>query len=327
MFKIRNIGKRLLLIVYVSILLCGFASADDSKLNDSESTEISDSITEFANDPSFIAYRGTIPETIDREWENSIADCWLNLNKIGPSYSEFDKSIKSVAASDVIIIELGSTYKGEIDNSRIDAMYQKIENYCEEQEGISDIPVVFMWAQDEEDLPLPDYGPQIFEEVKNEPGFIATRGIMPVITDPSEKVEWTETAGKCIHSFSGDLRPYMKSSGGQLTGFGHNYRGYIFVCFDPESLESVNDSIIDEIYLIIEEHSEQKGVNDVPVVFEWRVEPIEDIAVVDGPYPDEADDLSGNEEEITGNETTNQMPGFTFTMLVLCLLFSVKSRK
>ncbi|KKG16206.1 hypothetical protein EO98_12430 [Methanosarcina sp. 2.H.T.1A.6] len=329
MFKKSNIVKWLMLTLFIYILLSGSASADDSELNDSESNEISDSITEFANDLSFIAYRGTIPETIDREWENSIADCWLNLNKIGPSYSEFDKSIKSVAASDVIIIELGSAYKGEVDNSRIDAMYQKIENYCEEQEGISDIPVVFMWAQDEEDLPLPDYGPQVFEEVKNEPGFIATRGIMPVITDPSEKVEWTETAGKCIHSFSGDLRPYMKSSGGQLTGFGHNYRGYIFVCFDPESIESVNDSIIDEIYLIIEEHSEQKGVNDVPVVFEWRGESIEDIAVVDGPYPDEADDsnLSGNEEEITGNETTNQMPGFTFIMLVLCLLFLVKSRK
>lgn len=328
MLKRRNIGKWLMLFISVSIFLCISASADNSELNDSESNEISDSIKEFENDPSFIAYRGTIPETIDQEWDNSITDCWLNLNKIGPSYSEFDKSIKSVAASDVIIIELGSAYKGEVNNSRIDEMYQKIEAYCEEQEGISDIPVVFMWAQDEESLPLPDYGPQIFEEVKNEPGFIATRGIMPIITDPSEKVEWTETAGKCIHSFSGDLRPYMKSSGGQLTGFGHNYRGYIFVCFDPESLESVNDSIIDEIYLIIEEHSEQEGINEVPVIFEWRGESIEDTAVVDGLYADEADDsnLSGNEEEAADNKKTNKTPGFTSTMAILGLLslFSFK---
>jgi hypothetical protein len=47
--------------------------------------------------------------------------------------------------------------------------------------------MVFMWAQDEEDLPLPDYGPQAFEEIKNEAGFIATRGTMPEITDADKK--------------------------------------------------------------------------------------------------------------------------------------------
>jgi hypothetical protein len=181
-----------------------------------------------------------------------------------------------------------------------------------------------MWAQDEEDLPLPDYGPQIFEEVKTEPGFIATRGTMPVITDSSEKVELEETAGDCIHSFRAELDPYMLENGGPLTGYGYNYRGYIFVGFDPESLESVNDSIIDEIYLIIEKHCEQEGVSEVPVVFEWMGVPVEDIAVVDGPYVNESDDpsLSGNEEEIAGNETTKKMPGFTSIMVILGL-FSI----
>lgn len=193
MLKRRNIGKWLMLFISVSIFLCISASADNSELNDSESDDISYSIKEFENDPSFIAYRGTIPETIDQEWKNSIVDCWLSLNKIGPSYSEFDRSISGVAASDVIIIELGSAYKGEIDDSRIDEMYPKIEAYCEEQEGINEIPVVFMWAQDEDDLPLPDYGPQIFEEAKKNPLFVGARGIMPVITDPSEKAEWTDS--------------------------------------------------------------------------------------------------------------------------------------
>jgi len=322
MLKRRNIGKWLMLIVSVSVFLCVSASADDNESNGTEFDEISDSVKEFANDPSFIAFRGTIPETIDQEWENSISDCWLSLNKIGPSYSEFDKSIKSVAVGHVIIIELGSAYKGEVDDSRIDEMYQKIENYCEEQEGISDIPVVFMWAWDEEDLPLPDYGPQIFEEVENEPGFIATRGTMPVITDESEKMEWAETAGDCIHSFRAELDHYMLENGGPVTGYGHNYRGYIFVGFDPESLESVNDSIIDEIYLIIEKHCEQEGVSEVPVVFEWMGVPVEDIAVVDGPYVNESDDssLPGNEEETAGNETINQTPGFTSIMVFLGIL-------
>jgi len=322
MLKRRNIGKWLILILFVCFLSSGFASADDNESNGFESDDISDSIKEFANDPSFIAYRGTIPETIDQEWENSISDCWLNLTLMGPSYSEFDSSIKSVAASDIIIIELGSAYKGKVNDSRIDEIYQKIEDYCEEQEGISEVPVVFMWAQDEEDLPLPDYGPESFEKAKNETGFITTRGTMPVITDADEKVEWEETAGDCIHSFRDELDVYMLENGGPLVGYGYDYRGYIFVEFDKKSPESVNDSIIDEIYLIIETHCEQEGVSEAPVVFEWGEVPIVDEGVVDGSDADEASDanLSDNKEKLAGNETTNQTPGFTSVMVILGLL-------
>ncbi|WP_292391496.1 hypothetical protein [Methanosarcina sp. UBA5] len=331
MLKRRNIGKWLILIICVSLFLCGSASADDSELNDSKSNEISEPyIKEFANDSSFIAYRGTLPETVDQKWKNSIADCWLNLTRMGPSYSEFDSSIKSVAASNVIIIELSSAYKGKVDDSRIDEIYQKINDYCEQQEGISEVPVVFMWAQDEGNLSLPDYGPQIFEEIKNESGFIATRGKMPVITDADKKVEWEETAGKCIHSFRAELGHYTLENGGPVVSYGYNYRGYIFVDFDKKSHENVNESIIDEIYLIIDEHCKQEGVSEAPVVFEWGEVP----TIAEGLLPaDEISDmnisdmnksdgvnLSGNDKEIAGNKTTNQMPGFTSIMVILGLL-------
>ncbi len=336
MLKRRNIGKWLIFILFICFLSSGFASADDES-NFSESDNIPDSIKDFANDPSFIAYRGTLPETITQEWENSISDCWLNLTRMGPSYSEFDSSMQSVASNnEAIIIELGSAYKEEVDNSRIDEIYQKIDDYCERQEGISEIPVIFMWAHDEENLPLPDYGPQIFEEVKNEPDFIATRGTMPVITNASEKVEWEETAGKCIHSFRDELDSYMLENGGPLTGYGYDYRGYIFVAFDPESPESVNDTIIDEIYLIIEDHCEQKGVSEVPVVFEWIGVPIDDLAPADESDADEEmvtiTDKDGN-FAIKDNETTqktnkkiNQAPGFTSITVILefVLLLIVK---
>ena len=331
MLKRRHVGKWLILIISVSIFLCVSAGADNIELNDSESDEISDSIQEFANDPSFIAYRGTIPETIDQEWKNSIADCWLNLNRIGPSYSEFDRCIKSVAASDVIIVELGSAYKGEVDASRIDEMYQKIEDYCEEQQGISEIPVVFMWAWDEEDLPLPDYGPQIFEEIKNESGFIATRGVMPVITDASEKVEWTDSLVQCSRSLANPyntdtgIMPYFVEFGGPVNSFGTNINGYLLVGFQGYSSEKVNESLIDEIYQVIDVRCEQEGVSDVPVVFEfigYIIEGEELLPVDDVPDVSEVDDtnLSGNEEEIAGNETINQIPGFTSIMVTLGLL-------
>lgn len=331
MIKRNNIGKWLMIIISVSILLCVSASADDNELNGTESDEISDSVKEFANDPSFIAFRGTIPETIDQEWKNSIVDCWLSLNKIGPSYSEFDSSISGVAASDIIIFELGSTYKGEVDGSRIDEMYQKIENYCEEQEGISDVPVVFIWAQDEEDLPLPDYGPQIFEEAKKNPLFVAARGTMPVITDSSEKVEWTDSLVQCSRSLCNPyntdtgIMPYFVEFGGHVSSFGTDINGYLAVGFEGYSSEKVNESLIDEIYQVIDEQCEQEGISDVPVVFEFEgyvVEEVELLPEDEIPNVSESDDssLSGNEEETAGNETINQTPGFTSIMTILGLL-------
>jgi hypothetical protein len=65
MLKRRNIGKWLILILLICFSLSGFASADNSELNDSEYNEISDSSIELTNDSLFIAYRGTLPEEID----------------------------------------------------------------------------------------------------------------------------------------------------------------------------------------------------------------------------------------------------------------------
>ncbi|WP_440954252.1 hypothetical protein ACSAZK_11395 [Methanosarcina sp. Mfa9] len=341
MFKRINIGKWLLLMIFVLVLSSGSASAADDEFNDSDYNEISDSITEFVNDPSFIAYRGTVPETIDQEWKNSIVHCWLNLTRMGPSYSEFDRSIKSVAASDIIIIELGSAYQGEVDDLRIDEMYQKIEDYCEEQGGISEIPVVFVWAQDEDDLPLPDYGPEIFEKAENSSGFVAARGTMPVITDASEKVEWTDSLVQCSRSLSSPSNPdagigaYFVEFGGPVSSFGTSINGYLAVGFQGYSSEKISESLIDEIYQVIDEQCEQEGISDVPVVFEYEGYIIEDIAIesvddrsdVDEAYEAADVNSSNNEEEMAGNETTNQTPGFTSIMVILGLLILVKIKR
>ncbi|MCO5384162.1 MAG: hypothetical protein NHB15_20560 [Methanosarcina barkeri] len=325
MLKRRKIGKWLILIFFICFLSSGSASADDSKLNNSEYNEISDpSIKEFANDSSFIAYRGTLPEAIDQEWENSIADCWLNLTRIGPSYSEFDSSITNVAASNVIIIELDSTYKEEVDDSRIDEIYQKIDNYCEQQEGISEIPVVFMWAQDEEVISLPDYGPEAFEEAKKLfPGFITARGTMPEIHQEEEKREWIDLLTNCSRSRSrpAEINPYLTAFGGPVNSFGTDIHGYLIVGFEPSTPEKVNELVIDKIYQVIDEHFEQKGISNVPVVFIF-VQITDDLAPADGSDADENNDnnLSDNKEEIAGNEKINQMPGFTSIMVILGLL-------
>ncbi|HII00568.1 TPA: hypothetical protein HA351_02565 [Methanosarcinaceae archaeon] len=334
MFKRINIGKWLLLMIFVFILSSGSAGADDDELNDSEYNEISDSITEFANDSSFIAYRGTVPETIDREWKNSIVDCWLNLNRIGPSYSEFDSSITNIAVSHVLIIELGSEYQGEVDDSKIDEIYQKIEDYCEEQEGISEIPVVFLWDQDEED-PLPDYGQEMFEKAESSSGFVAARGTMPVLTDASEKREWTDSLVHCSRALSSPSHPdagigaYFVEFDGPVDSFGTSINGYLEVGFQGYSSEKVNESLIDEIYQVIDEQCEQEGISDVPVVFIWQGVTVLDEEECEAPVLDEVDDpdLSDEREEVADNETTNQTPGFTSIMVILGLLIIVKVKR
>lgn len=254
----------------------------------------------------------------------------------------------SYAGAGYVIVELESDSSEKVNETTVDEIYKIIDEYCE-PEGISEIPVVFMWSHIEEDLPLPDYGPQIFEEVKNEPGFIATRGTMPVIKNASEKVEWGETAGDCIHSFIDELDPYMLVNGGPLVAYGYDYREFIFVEFNKNSLESVNDSMIDEIYLIVEDHCKQEGVSEAPVVFEWGEVPTEceellpaddgvggdeetvTIKDKDGNYIDaDKDDvyidkdgnfaIKDNDTTPKTNETINKMPAFTSIIAILGFL-------
>ena len=114
--------------------------------------------------------------------------------------------------------------------------------------------------------------------------------------------------------------------------FGTYIDGYLLVQFEGYSSEKVNESLIDEIYQVIDEQCEQEGINDVPVVFMFGGYEREDLAVEpadDGPDADKADDanLSDDEEEIEDNETTNQTPGFTSIMVILGLLILVKIKR
>ena len=344
-FKKSKTGKisipMLLLIVtlFFYILPTGSANEDNKQLNNSKYDEKnwhaslpdygSEFFDEIKKDPRFITSRGSFSEVSDDYvdfFSNPVYKCWSNMTEIDQFFIGFDDTVigTSYVGAGYIIVELESDSSEKVNETTIDEIYKRIDDYCE-QENVSEVPVLFMWSHIEEDLPIPDFGPESFEAAKNETGFITTRGTMPVITNADEKAKWEETLGKCIHSFRDELRPYMKSSSGPLTGYGYNYRGYIIVAFDPKSVEIVNDSIIDEIYLIIEDRCEQEDVSEVPVVFDWREEVNETLPVDDEPDADESGDanLSNNEEEIVGNETTNQTPGFTSIMVILGVLSSL----
>lgn len=117
-----------------------------------------------------------------------------------------------------------------------------------------------------EDKYLPDYGPSIFAELKDDSDVIETRGLIPEMTEVKEQVEWLDNLETSIRSSRDELEPYMKEYGGPLVGFGINYNGYIFVEFDDE-LDTVEKPTIDKIYNIIEDDAKKIEISNIPVVF------------------------------------------------------------
>ncbi len=77
-------------------------------------------------------------------------------------------------------------------------------------------------SEHDEDLPLPDYGPELFEEIKQNPKFIDARGgTMPEIGDgEEEKREWTNLLTYCSSFSNFSIDPYMKGNGGSVVAFG-----------------------------------------------------------------------------------------------------------
>jgi hypothetical protein len=294
------------------------------------------------NDSNFIASRGRVPEVIDQEWENSVNKCWLNITT--KSYrSDIHASMLGIScAGHFLIVELDPAYEDRINESAIDEIYQKIDRLCE-QEGVGEMPIVFMWPYDAP-LPLPDYGPNVLEAAKKDPQFIASRGTMPIITDEGEKRAWLDLLG--THNCRLSDR-YFKSSGGPMLAFGLSIDGYLFIEFDKDAPEKVNESLINEIYQVINTRCEQAGIADVPVVFRWSEGEITlELPVENTPAPDEdmitIMDENGNYIDVhpdevyidkdgnyvlKDNSTSKQSPGFTLPMLVMSIFLLTKLKR
>jgi hypothetical protein len=344
MLKRRNIGKWLILILFICFLSSGFASADDN-VSDNSSYTIPEYGPEFFNEikknPHFITSRGSFPDpTNDSEnadfFSNPVYKCWSNVTENDQFIAELNDPVIgfSYAGAGCIVIELESDSSEKVNETTVDEIYRVIDDYCK-HEGVNEVPVLFMWSHIEEDLPLPDYGPESFEKAKNEMGFIATRGTMPVITDADEKIEWTDLLVKCSQQLSRPnsntgIRPYFTEFGGPVNSFGTNINGYLIVSFEESTPAKVNESVVDEVYQVVDEHFEQEGISDVPVVFTF-VRITDDLAPADGPNANVSDNanLSGNKGEIASNETINKTPGFTSITVILgfLLLLIIKHSK
>lgn len=115
-----------------------------------------------------------------------------------------------------------------------------------------------------QDREIPDFGPEVFETLKNEKKVIDTRGKIPRFETEKERRNWLNKLDKNRISVQDEMLPYMYPNGSVIE-YGWNYKGYFSVVFYEDI--TVNTSQVDEIYATIDKHAQKMGTHDVPVVF------------------------------------------------------------
>lgn len=113
---------------------------------------------------------------------------------------------------------------------------------------------------------LPDFSPDIYNELEQNDIFIAGIGKVPTIKDQNMKRNWLNNLHKTKDNVRSQMGSYTQPNG-PVVSYGYNYQGYLSVQF-LEGTE-VNESLINEIYDLFDKHSKSMGIEDVPVVFEF----------------------------------------------------------
>ena len=153
--------KSIVSILIISVLFIGNGLAESSDLSEDdfngseydEDYSLPDSgsevIEEIKKDPQFIASRGSFFEVSDDYadfFSNPVYLCWSNITEIDQFFTEFNDLVigSSYVGAGYMIVELESDSSEKVNEAAIDEIYQIIDKYCE-QEGVSEVPVVFEW--------------------------------------------------------------------------------------------------------------------------------------------------------------------------------------
>lgn len=160
--------------------------------------------------------------------------------------------------------------------------------------------ITLMGSTSANETKLPEYSPEAFERIKNNPEVIDIRGNMPNIEQEEEKRKWMNSLCECGYNLVTEIEPYMLSNSGPVVGYSCDIKGCLMVVLDKNLKNDVDKSLIDEIYHTINTKCEGNGISAVPVVFMWGETPTEDSV-----------------------QPTN-LPGFTLATLLIALLALVK---
>ncbi|MCZ7400219.1 MAG: S1 family peptidase [Candidatus Methanoperedens sp.] len=115
-----------------------------------------------------------------------------------------------------------------------------------------------------QDKDIPDFGPEVFEKMKKDPKVIETRGIIPKYTTDTERRSWLDKLDKIRIGIRNDMLPYIHPNG-TVISYGFDWEGFFYVDFYENA--TVNASLVDEIYAIIDKQAIKIGIQEVPVEF------------------------------------------------------------
>ena len=113
-------------------------------------------------------------------------------------------------------------------------------------------------------IPLPNFGPHVFDELKKDPSVLATKGVIPQHATQAERMNWLGKLDDIRIMMEDDISPYAYPKGPVL-GHGFNENGTLDVILYKGM--NVSDSQINEIYNMINNIGNKRNIQNVPVVF------------------------------------------------------------
>ncbi len=110
---------------------------------------------------------------------------------------------------------------------------------------------------------LPDFGPEVFERIKNDTKVLAVYGKIPIIKMETEKRNWLERLEEIRTGGREKIYTYFYPAGPVIT-YGVDYEGYLVVTLKDNS----SKNLMDEIYKVLSDQAAKKDISEVPAVFE-----------------------------------------------------------
>lgn len=162
-----------------------------------------------------------------------------------------------------------------------------------------------------QDKNIPDFGPEVFERMKQDPKVLDTRGKIPRFGTVIERRNWLDKLDKIRIGVQDEMLPYDYPNGSVISD-GFDWEGYFYVGLYKNA--TVNASLVNKIYGIIDKEARVVGIQEVPVAFSLDDMPQLDILVLnnsnkDTPEP-ENNTMTPPVDKAIGDASGKPIPGF-----------------
>jgi hypothetical protein len=106
------------------------------------------------------------------------------------------------------------------------------------------------------------FGPKTLDELKNNSNFIAAYGKIPSFGSLEERKQWLNKLDEVYTGTNAEMSKYMYPNG-PVTRYGYSINGVLEVAVN----ETIEKSLMDEIYKISDSKASKMGIKEIPLVF------------------------------------------------------------